>query len=409
MEEYDRDIVRQRLVGEYGQYRVIGLHEEGDMEGRQNGGGHVSEELFAYCLRRKAELGEKMKDYSYGHFQWIFSSHANPGRELIYCIDGKGIDGVGVINNKGLLTSWGEPVDAYYMYRAKYVSAADEPMVYLVSHTWPSRFSETGQCADITVYSNCEEVELLNGVDGNSLGRCKTGQHRGYFVFEKVLVKYNVFTARGFVEGKQVAEDRILLNNLPEAPDYEQLYDNAEEIVAEKNGEYLYRVNCAGTDYQDRQGNWWKKDRPFDGNGYGFRSWAMAYENVSDELGSERRVDAPIRNTKDQGLMETFRYGRKKLSYHFCVEPGDYVLELYFMEPWYGIGGGMDCKNWRVFDVAVNGRTVLKNLDIWSEAGTLRMLKKEIAVRSVDKEICISFPEVKSGQAVISAIAVRKL
>jgi len=69
----------------------------------------------------------------------------------------------------------------------------------------------------------------------------------------------------------------------------------------------LYRVNCAGADYQDRQGNLWEKDQPFDGSGYGFCSWAMEYENVPDELGSGRRVDAPICNTKEQGLCFSLR------------------------------------------------------------------------------------------------------
>jgi beta-galactosidase len=43
-----------------------------------------------------------------------------------------------------------------------------------------------------------------------------------------------------------------------------------------------------------------------------------------------------------------------KLKFNFEVPNGDYQIELYFTEPWYGTGGGMDCTGWRLFDVAVN-------------------------------------------------------
>lgn len=134
VENYGKEIRRQRLVGEYGQYRVLGLHEEGDMHEKQNSGGRVSG-LFCYSTGTKLREMEKQRDFVCGHFQWIFSSHANPGRETIYCPDGMGSNAVGVVNNKGLLSCWGEPADAFYLYRSFCVSARREPMVYIVSHT----------------------------------------------------------------------------------------------------------------------------------------------------------------------------------------------------------------------------------------------------------------------------------
>ena len=55
---------------------------------------------------------------------------------------------------------------------------------------------------------------------------------------------------------------------------------------------------------------------------------------------------------------------------------GEYLVELYFIEPWLGIGGGMKASGMRLFDVAINGKTVLNDLDIWNEAGTNAALKK---------------------------------
>lgn len=46
MTTYDKDIVKGKMYGEYGQYRVIGFHQEGDCEQKQNTGGDVCEELL---------------------------------------------------------------------------------------------------------------------------------------------------------------------------------------------------------------------------------------------------------------------------------------------------------------------------------------------------------------------------
>ena len=51
-------------------------------------------------------------------------------------------------------------------------------------------------------------------------------------------------------------------------------------------------------------------------------------------------------------------------------------MELYFAEPWLGIGGGMDASGIRLFDVSINNKTVLKNIDIWKEAGANKALKR---------------------------------
>lgn len=66
----------------------------------------------------------------------------------------------------------------------------------------------------------------------------------------------------------------------------------------------------------------------------------------------------------------------------------------------------MDCTGWRLFDVAVNGQTVLKDVDLWKEAGHDAAIKKTVRAKVRGGELQISFPRIASGQAVISAIAV---
>ncbi|MEZ0130337.1 malectin domain-containing carbohydrate-binding protein [Flavobacterium sp. LBUM151] len=93
-------------------------------------------------------------------------------------------------------------------------------------------------------------------------------------------------------------------------------------------------------------------------------------------------------------------------NFEFPVADGEYLVELYFAEPWYGTGGGLNCKGWRLFDVAINDNVVLKDFDIWAEAGHHKALKKTFLVKSKNGKISINFPNVKSGQAIISAIAI---
>ena len=83
-------------------------------------------------------------------------------------------------------------------------------------------------------------------------------------------------------------------------------------------------------------------------------------------------------------------------------------MELYFVEPWHGKGGGEkdDYEGLRIFDVAVNDETVIDDLDPWAEAGYLGSLKRVVNVNVKNGNLHISFPEVKAGQAIICGIAV---
>lgn len=410
--DYQESFQKQLMAGEYGQYRVLGKHEEGDCEPRQNAGGDVSEELFCYCLETKVRLAEEIREKVYGHYQWIFNAHANPGREEIFSLDGSGLDGIGVVNSKGLLTSWGEPVDCFYMYRANYAPKETEPMVYIVSHTWPDRFQKTGEKKDITVYSNCDEVELFEGWS-HSLGRqAKKGKKGEHYTFENCAVTENVLTAVGYVDGKPVAGDQILLKNLPESEELKEFQEAQPDILAGEEGEVLYRINCGSEQaYTDTHGNVWEADWTEEGTPSGdwsWKSWAQEYtsEGLDPRFGSWRTCTEIIAGTKDPELFAGYRYGREKLSYTFQVPDGKYRLNLYFMEPWYGVGGGMDCTGWRLFDVSVNGKTVLENVDIWKEAGVHKAWKVTVPAEAVDGKLVLAFPHVASGQAVISAIEV---
>lgn len=395
---YAADIKKQILIGEYGAWRTLDLHTEGGFV--QNG--PLSEDRMTQLIEQKIRLAESVKDSCAGQFFWLLTSHDNPGRVQ----GGEGLrelDRVGPVNYKGLLTPWEEPTDAFYMFRSNYVSNKKEPMVYIVSHTWPNRWMKPGIKDGIIVYSNCDEVELFNDIDGSSLGKQKRNGIGTHFQWDKVNIQYNVLYAVGYVNGKAVARDTVTLFHLPQSPNFSKLYSNAKQVTKTEAGySYKYRVNCGGSDYKDEYGNIWKDDLEY------LKSWTTEFPGTPKNFASQRRIFSPIKNTKDWKLFQSFRYGKDKLEYEFEVEDDNYIVELYFIEPWLGIGGGLNAKGMRQFDVAINGKRVLNDLDIWNEVGTNTVLKKTIKLISTGGKIIISFPETKAGQAIISAIAIAR-
>ncbi|MDB5146403.1 MAG: glycoside hydrolase, partial [Mucilaginibacter sp.] len=400
---YADDLKKQILVGEYGAWRSLGLHTEGPF----NANGPLSEDRMTQLMETKVRLAESVKDQVAGHFQWLLYSHENPGRTQ----GGEGqreLDRVEPVNYKGLFTPWGQPTDAFYMYRANYAPKDKEPMVYIVSHTWPSRWLTPGKKDSIIVYSNCDEVELFNDINHTSLGKRKRQGIGTHFQWNGADIKYNVLYAIGYVNGKPVTHDEIILNHLSAAPHLPK--ESPPILKSDPSYNYLYRLNCGGPDYIDSYGNQWMADRHQNNKQQpGSTSWTDDYPGMPAFFVSQQRTFDRIGGTADGDLFRTFRYGLDKLKFNFPVPDGDYRIELFFTEPWYGTGGGMDCSGWRLFDVALNGKIMIHNIDIWKESGYAKALKKTISARVTGGMINISFPNAAAGEAIISAIAISTL
>jgi len=394
---YAADLKRQVLIGEYGAWRTLDLHAEGEF--KQNGA--YTEERFCQLMETKIRLGEEARDSSSGHFMWLLTSHDNPGR-----VQGgeawRGNDRIGPVNYKGLLTPWEEPLDAYYMYRANYADADKEPMVYLVSHTWPARVSQKGTLSEVTVYSNCAEVELFDKDKRHSFGKKIRGPIGTHFTWNDVTIENEELIAVGYRDGRIVAADSLLFPLIAQAEE-----KNKNDLTAPRPGlHYLLRVNCGGDDYKDGQGETWLADRHLDSSlSWGSRSWTDAFNKLPPYFASQRRSFDRIAGTSDDPLFQTFRYGREALQYQFSLPNGSYEVELFFIEPWWG-RAGINATGFRVFDIALNGKTVLKDFDIYKEAGLLKAVKKTFRVAVTNNRLIIHFPNIAAGQAVLSAIAI---
>jgi hypothetical protein len=405
---YGSELIEQRMVGEYGAWRSLGLHSEGGFLED----GPLSEDRMAALLEIKLREAESVRDKVIGHFMWPFTTHQNPGRNVgsegQQTRDGiRVLDQIGPANNKGLQTIWGEPLDAWYMYRSNYADPETDPMAYIVSHTWPDRWTEPGIKDNLIVYSNADEVELFNGFRTRSLGVRRKDGKGTHFRWDGVDIQTNLLYAEARIDGKTVARDWITLHHLPVDPTLEALDPAPPNVTAPAEGfTYLYRLNAGGPAYTDANGSHWAADRRYvNGAAMGSRSWAEAFPNLDPFFGSKREIFDPVLGTRDDPLFQSYRYGRQDLEFIFDVPDGSYRIELYFIEPVYGTGGEK-AENWRLFDVAVNGRTVLQDVDLFAEAGRARAVKKVVEGMADGGRLRIHFPHVAANQAVISAIAV---
>lgn len=177
---------------------------------------------------------------------------------------------------------------------------------------------------------------------------------------------------------------------------------------------YLYRVNCGGDAVTDSYGNEWEQD-----DSVYSHSWAERF-GMNPFTASQGHITSRIHGLKssseasqhvaahDAQLFQYFRWGRHALNYQFAVPDGEYRVELYFAEPWLGKheGAGIDCEGERIFDVAINDSVVVDDLDLWAEAGFAGACKKVVDIKVKGGLLTISFPEVKVGEAIISAIAI---
>jgi hypothetical protein len=105
------------------------------------------------------------------------------------------------------------------------------------------------------------------------------------------------------------------------------------------------RVNAGGESFTDGAGNVWSADTGFNGGG--------AYATSTAVTDTANPSQAP--------MYQSQRFGN--FTYQFAVPSGTYTVNLKFAEVWWTSSGQ------RVFDVLINGQTVLSRFDIVAAAG----------------------------------------
>ncbi len=137
---------------------------------------------------------------------------------------------------------------------------------------------------------------------------------------------------------------------------------------------------------------------------------ADQYFTGGDDAAPGAVANADISCTDDDELFRSERTGN--FSYLFeGLTPGDYVVDLYFAEIYFGVVSGTADPGQRIFSVAINGTDVLTDLDLLDPANggataPLTAIVKSIPVTVTGTEIDVVFQSMVDD-AKIAALGVR--
>ncbi|MBN1352106.1 DUF1565 domain-containing protein [candidate division KSB1 bacterium] len=161
---------------------------------------------------------------------------------------------------------------------------------------------------------------------------------------------------------------------------------------AQKIGKlFIERINIGGLHYTDDNGREWLPDQDYSPGSYG--SVGYIYTAQSNDL---------VKFTANSKLYQTA--GQSMAAYKIDVPIGHYKIYLHFTEFHF------EENNKRVMDVKIEGKTVLRNLDIHSQAGhdaplTYMFATKDLNCPVTDGIIDIEFIP-KKDETIVSAIEV---
>ncbi|WP_243373430.1 malectin domain-containing carbohydrate-binding protein [Geotalea sp. SG265] len=143
----------------------------------------------------------------------------------------------------------------------------------------------------------------------------------------------------------------------------------------------LFATNSGGAQFTDSTGNPYQADGNFKG-------------------GYAAKTTAAIAGTTDDTLYQSERWGN--FSYTIPAANGNYLVTLKFAEIYFSAAGQ------RVFNVAINGQTMISNLDIYAKVGKNTAYDVSVPVVVTNGAITITFTSTKD-YGKVSAILIQKM
>jgi len=146
-------------------------------------------------------ITETKKNFT-GNAQWAFKDFGTPLRPE---------NAIPYLNQKGLVDRSGKPKDAYYVFKSYW---SKEPFTYIESKTWTERQGPEGKPRNLSVFSNCETVELFQ--NDQSLGKKDRiiGEFPACGLNWDVEFKegQNKLIANGIIDGKMITSDTLTVD-----------------------------------------------------------------------------------------------------------------------------------------------------------------------------------------------------
>ena len=325
------------------------------------------------------------KDYIAGSNVWNINDFYSEGRG----------DAIPHVNCKGLTTRDRTPKDSYWLYKAV---LGKEPFVMIAGHDWLIRGGDEGEKQPSEVYTNASSVRLI--LNGKPLGTFPAKD--GYATFEVAWAPgHNVLEAVAEKDGRTVRDVLRV--------DYRAVPSDMSKFVD-------MSVSLGGTRFfEDRDGGViWIPEKEYVPGRWGYVGGQKG--RVKTNRGDQPCTNLNILGTDQDPLWQMQRKGLE--AFKADVPDGKYYVYLYFCElnvgkdkivrHAYNLGNdviGEDVAE-RVFDVAINGRTVLKDYDIRKEDGEAHPAIKKFTVDVEGGEgMTVGFTPVK-GEPLLNAVRI---
>jgi beta-galactosidase len=338
-------------VSEYGAGAALTQHTDDPNGGPINPHGRPHPEEYQNLYHEASWAALQQRPYLWGSFIWNLFDFSSDSRR-----EGDLTD----INEKGLV-SYDRKVrkDAFYFYRANWSS---QPTLRLVGRRYVDRAYGV---LDVKAYSNATQVHL--SVNGSDVGSASCSN--GICMWPAVHLQSgsNDLRATADIGGTSVS-------------------DSVQWTFAGKPGEVRIKAGDL-TGYVTADQQRYGSDMYFSGGeGKGINP---------PDTPADKRVSV---EAADARLSDSYRVGQ--FSYRVPVPDGKYKVSLRFVEPTASAAGE------RVFDVSINGKRLLKQLDVFSAAGgKLKSMERSVPATAKDGALLIDFAPSK-GQAVVSSIAI---
>ncbi|MGY6523706.1 MAG: glycoside hydrolase family 2 TIM barrel-domain containing protein [Mongoliitalea sp.] len=299
------------------------------------------------------------------------------------------------LNNKGILTSDRTPKDVYYLFQA-YLS--DTPVLKIAETNWRHRsaLSTDGKTAalPVQIYSNLPAAELIH--NGQSLGEKTVTDH--HVTWDVVFIEgENIFEAKSPHE--TIIKDRLEIHFTPVA----------ESLKDAMQTELYVNFGSNHSFFDDKGKVNYIPSRVYDNRGWGHVGGKSLY--IANKIGTKEDI---LTTNEFVPLYQTMQEGIEK--FYADMPDGEYVVELWMVEPFprsrrfvEGIESPKHPGGIRVFDISINGLTVIENLDLLKDFGYNYPVREKFVVNASNNSgIEISFTS-KVGRPIISALSIKKL
>lgn len=297
-------------------------------------------------------------------------------------------DAIPHINEKGLVTADRKLKISYYYYKT---ILNQTPSVCIPSKLWKVRGGREDfngakiSSQDVEVFANVDKVELF--LNGKSLSA-------------KDVIEFSTIFKVPFVHGKNLLELRGVDAKGKKLQDFLEIDFTLQPYDLKSNTHKFSEIaiNCGSYCYfnDDFKNNYlWSPDQAYQAGSWGYTGGKFYMRG--DIVGAGNNV----MNTNIDPVFQTQLRGLE--SYRFDVADGDYEITLLFAE----LETNKD--NIRVFDVGINGTTLLSDLDIKKQYGTNQAVVVRFATTATNGDGVTVNLTPKEGETILNGIICRKI